>query len=64
MRFKFIKCIPVIIVDNYFLYVRVQREEGTNKELKLSQVASFIRMIEKLLMRAKGDKTDSIKIEA
>lgn len=74
IRFRVIQWIPDLVVGTFKKCISApnknqdddappdQRDEQPVK--KLTQITSFNRLVEKLLMRAKGDKTESIRIEA
>jgi hypothetical protein len=55
LRFKFIQQIPEIVIQNYL---------RMDSKIKISKLNSFQKLFEKLLHKAKSDKSDSIKIEA
>ena len=68
LRFRFIQSIPELVIRNYLRYTsgRAKQDQlaGREKVTRLSKINSFTKLMEKLLLRAKGDRTDSIRIEA
>ena len=62
VRFRFIKSVPTFVVENLKVHNSTVVNQG--QQIKLSQVANFTKLVEKLLLRAKGDRAESIRIEA
>ena len=62
-----IQSIPKLVIGNFLKLVTFQSDDQTKhigKDHMLSNVPSFIRMIERLIAKSKSDWVDSIKIEA
>ena len=57
LRFKYMQSIQKIIMTNY------KHSQSEHKQ-PLTSIGQFVKMVEKLISKAKGDRTDSIKIEA
>ena len=67
IRFRMIQWIPELIIRNYKKLCSKKTDIGSKDvpySKRLSNMQEFHMMVEKLLVRAKGDRTDSIRIEA